>query len=69
MATLDSDDRHFSVSLTPITAPVYNISGLKDARTGLQTIYFSAPITSTFNAMCFDENPFTCQRKKEDRNS
>ena len=30
---------------------------------------FSTPITSTFNAMCFDENSFTCQCKKEDRNS
>ena len=30
---------------------------------------FSSPITSTFNAVRFNENPFTCQCEKEDRNS
>ena len=25
------------------------------------------PITSLFNAVCFDENPFTCQCEKEDK--
>ena len=25
----------------------------------------SGPVTSTFNAMCFDENPFTCRCEKE----
>ena len=29
---------------------------------------FSGPMTSTFNGMCFDENLFTCQCEKEDRN-
>ena len=28
---------------------------------------FSGPITSTFDAMCFDESPFTCQCEKEDK--
>ena len=32
---------------------------------------FSSPIlitiTSTLNAMCIDENPFTCQCEKEDK--
>ena len=28
---------------------------------------FSGPITSIFNAMCFDENPTTCQQEKEDK--
>ena len=31
-----------------------------------QCIY-SGPITSTFSAIRFDENLFTCRRKKEDR--
>ena len=26
---------------------------------------FSGPITSTFSAVCFVENPFTCRCKKE----
>ena len=28
---------------------------------------FSGPITSVFSAMGFDENPFRCQCKKEDK--
>ena len=28
---------------------------------------FSGPVTSRFNAMRFDENPFTCQYEKENR--
>ena len=32
-------------------------------------LYISAPIPSTFSAMCFDENPFTCQCEKEDKSS
>ena len=27
------------------------------------------PVTSIFNAMCFDKNPFTCECEKEDKKS
>ena len=30
---------------------------------------FSTPVTSPFNAMCFNENPFTSQCEIEDRSS
>ena len=44
--------------LNPFTVPACNISRLNYARTCLQTLYFSCPITSIFSAICFDENPF-----------
>ena len=50
--------------VNPFIAPACKISGLKDADS-----IFSGPITSAFDAMRFDENPFTCQREKEDRNT
>ena len=28
---------------------------------------FSGPVTSVFNAVRFDENPFTCKYEKEDK--
>ena len=56
--------------LNPFTAPVSQISGLNGARTRLQTVFFflffsRSCYTSTFNAMRFDENPFSCQCKNE----
>ena len=53
--------------ISPFTAPACNISGLKDARTRLQTVYFPVLNTSTFNAVRFDENPFKCQYEKENK--
>ena len=43
------------------------MSGVKDVRTRLQAVYFTVLQLSTFNAMGFDENPFTyrCEREKE----
>ena len=54
--------------VNPFTTPSCKVTGLKTARTQLQTI-FSGPITSTFNATRFDDNPFTCQcpKKKTER--
>ena len=51
----------------PFTAPSCKLmSGLKDARSCLHAnSRFSGPLTSTFNAVRFDENPFTCQCEKE----
>ena len=41
---------------------------MNDARRLMETIYFSGPINlSTFNAMRFDKNRFTCQCEKEKR--
>ena len=60
--------QHASEGINPFTAAACNISGLNDARIALEvdvigpekyTVYFSGPITSTSNAMRFDENPFT----------
>ena len=56
-----------SAILNPFTVPACKISGLKDAQTRLQTVYIPVLQQSTFNAMCFDENLFTCQCKKEDK--
>ena len=50
------------VTGNPFTAPACNISGLKDARGRLQTVYFPVLYkTSTFNAVRLDGDPFTCQ--------
>ena len=54
----------FDTWFNPFTAPACKISGLKDARTRLQTVYFG-PTTSSFNAMCFEENSFICQCEKK----
>ena len=45
-------------NINPFTAPACKISGLANST-------FSGPITSIFNAMHFDENPFTCQGQKK----
>ena len=52
----------FEKSFNPFTAPARKFSGLKDARTCMQKVYF--PI---FNAVRFDENPFACQGEKENK--
>ena len=52
-------------AFNPCTTPACKILGLKnDGRTCKQYI-FQSRNTSTFNAMHFDENPFTCQCYKE----
>ena len=48
-------------------APACEISGLKDARTRLQTVHFQFYNTSTFNAAHFDKNPFTGQGENESK--
>ena len=53
------------LAVNPLTATACKISGLKDGRTRLQTVYFRSWNTSAFSAMRFDENPFTCQLKKK----
>ena len=55
-------------SLTPSLPQPVNISGLKDARTHMQTVYiFRSYNTSTFNAMRLDKNTLKCQYIKEDK--
>ena len=52
--------------INPFAAPACKISGLKDAWTCLKnSTFFWSYHTSTFNAMRFDDNPFTHQYKKE----
>ena len=51
----------------PFTAPACKISGLKDARTRLQTVPYFRSYTPAFNAVRFDNNPFTCQCETEDK--
>ena len=53
--------------LNPFTAPACKMFGLNDARTRLQTYFFRSYNTSTFSAMRFDKNPFTCQSETEDK--
>ena len=53
--------------INPFTAPACTISGLKDAQTYLQTVYFLVLQQSTFNVILFDENAFTCQCEKDDK--
>ena len=52
------------IVFNPFTAPACTVSGLKDGRMHLQTVYFPVIFwscnTSTLNAMHFDKNPFTC---------
>ena len=50
----------FEKSFNPFTAPARKFSGLKDARTCMQKVYF--PI---FNAVRFDENPSHASVKKK----
>ena len=51
--------------INPFTGPTCKISELKDAGTCLQSISVSGPITSTANAVHFDENPFARQCENE----
>ena len=64
LKVLAADARGFN----PFTAPTWKVSVLNDARTDSPANrIFSGPITSIFNAMCFDEIPFACQCEKEDK--
>ena len=58
-----------NVLLNPFSTTICNVSGLKVNGKSLQTVYFllALCITSTFNAMRFDENPLTCQRENRRR--
>ena len=48
--------------LNPFTVTACKISGLNGANS-----IFSGPVTAIFNAVRFDETPFTCQYEKEDK--
>ena len=51
--------------VNPFTAPACKMSGLKvDGHPRKQSV-FRLYVTSTLNAMRFDENPFTCRCEKE----
>ena len=51
--------------LNPFTAPACKMSGLKvDGHPRKQSVFWLY-VTSTLNAMRFDENPFTCRCEKE----
>ena len=54
-------------NVNPFTAPFCKFSGLKDRRKHLQTVYFPVLYRIYFNAMHFDENPFTCQYERRRR--
>ena len=56
-----------SERINPLSAPACTFSGLKDAQTRLQTVYFQSYNTSTLSGMRFDENPFMCLCGKEDK--
>ena len=55
--------------INPLTAPACQISGLKDARTRLQTVYFPVLYHIYFQCYAFWGNPFRslCKRKKAKR--
>ena len=53
------------IIINPFTAPACKISGLKDARTRLQTVDFRSNNATTFNATRFDGNPVTSQCEKK----
>ena len=55
---------YYYCSINPFTAPACKMSGLKDARTRLRTVYFPVPWQFAFNAIRFDENLFTYLCKK-----
>ena len=57
------------IIINPFTAPACKISRAKRCTDAHANSILSTPVTSTFSAVRFDENPFTCQREKEDRNS
>ena len=55
------------VTFNPFTAPACKASGLKVHGRACKQHVFWLYITSTFNAIRFDENPFTCQCEKENK--
>ena len=59
--TFSSQGRHNVITINPFTVPACNISGLKVHGHPSKQSIFRLYITSTFGAMRFDENPFTCQ--------
>ena len=67
--SVNIDGSHFNKNFNPFTAPDCNILGLKDAWMACIILFvcFQFCNTSTFNAMCFDENPSTCQSEKGDK--
>ena len=67
--SVNTDGSHFNKNFNPFTAPDCNIFGLKDAWMACIQYFFFFQFynTSTFNVMCFDENPPTCQSEKGDK--
>ena len=64
------DPPSLSVSLpclTPSLPRPVKFPGWKTHGRACKQYIFRSCSTSTFNAMCFDENPFTCQRETEDK--
>ena len=55
--------KYWKAALTPSLPQPVKFPGWKIHRRACKTVYFPVPITSTFNAVCFDANPFTCQWK------
>jgi len=52
--------------LTPSPFQPVQYPGLMNGCTDVPAnIVFSAPVASTFNTVCFDEYPFTCQCEKK----
>ena len=60
----------FYLNINPFTAPACKISGLKDARTRQQTLYFQeSHNTSTFNVYFLIKVLSHASAKKGDRNA
>ena len=55
-------------TINPFTAPACKkCPGSKMHRRAFKQYIFQSCDTATFNAMCFDETPFTCQCEKEEK--
>ena len=57
---------HADFMFNPYTAAACKVSGLKDARTRPETVYFSADITSTFDAIIFMKILLTYEYEKKE---
>ena len=56
------------ITINPFTVPACKkCPGCKMHRRAFKECIFQSCNTSTFNAVCFDKIPFTCQREKEDK--
>ena len=57
----------FEGRLNPITAPACEILGWKMHKRTCKRHIFRSYNTSAFNAMHFDETPFSCEREKKEK--